>query len=147
MEQRPPDHYREIAAINQQPIYLPNDLGMQRMKWVYGILVGFAIFLIGATWTVAIKFTEMSANTLAVAALKIDSKATRDIADENKRAIESRRESYESMLKFWGAMQQYKFADWYEQHRQIYEMMLRGESFRAKFYRDHGYPAPELPEK
>lgn len=90
----PNDQFRAIAAVNQQPVYFPNELGMQRLRWVWGILSVMAI----ALFFCAIKYKEFS-----------------DVATEFK------------------ALQ--------IEHRSMWEMVIRGESNKERFFREHGYPA------
>lgn len=56
MEPLPPEQYRNIAAINQQPVYFPNALGMERLKWVWGIIVVLAL----AIFYGALKYKDLS---------------------------------------------------------------------------------------
>jgi len=116
------------------------------MKWLWGVVHAIGGILIISTWTVAVKSGAWDRTTNDVSAIKGDLKVTREIAEANKRELEGRKQTYDKMVEFYGSVSGYKFADWYEQHRQMYEMMLRGESNRARFYREHGYPAPLMPE-
>lgn len=148
MDTPPPhDQFREIARINQQPIYFPNALGMERLKWVWGILAAIVLFIVLATWTVAGRFGELTTNTKDMGMVKAELAGTSTKATDNQREINSRKESFDKMLIFYGNLQMYDFKLWWEQHRTMWEMKVRGESNKESFFREHGYPAPGQPEK
>lgn len=124
MDTTPPhDQFREIARINQQPIYFPNALGMERLKWVWGILAGIICFIFLATWQLSNRSRDLSDAKADIAALKVD-------VATNKLVIGT-----------------YDWKLWWDQHRTMWDMRARGESNKEAFFREHGRPAPGQPER
>jgi hypothetical protein len=145
---RPDDQFRAIAAINQQPVYFPNAIGMERLKWVWGILSAIILFIVLATWTIAGRFRDLTEVSAESKATNIRLKAVETLAEDNKRHIEAEAtDGRTQMMEFYGSIKSFPFTKWYEQHQSMWEMVLRGENNKERFFREHGYPAPGGPEK
>lgn len=141
----PRDQYREIAAVNQQPIHFPAKLGMERLTWLWRLFYGLVVALFLSGWTLSGKYTDLTTAMSNVKALQVQSDATQKLAESNKREIDDRKKGYDAMVEFYGSLKVYPFAEWYEHHRTMWEMKIRGESNKEAFFREHGYAAPGQP--
>lgn len=119
----PRDQFRAIAEINQQPIYFPNELGMQRLKWVWGALGVLLAWVVAATWTLSGKNRDLADAKTDIAQLKVD-------VATNKIVITT-----------------YDWKVWWDEHKTMWDQRLRGESNAAVFFREKGRAAPLQPEK
>jgi|GEM_PF-6919488 len=123
MDKAREEQFRRIAEINQQPIYFPNALGMERLKFIWAALSAVGLFVIVGTYTIAGVLRDLS-------------DARKDVA-EMKLTVEKNRQIIAT----------YDWKVWWDQHRTMWDQRARGESNKEVFFREHGRGAPGQPEK
>lgn len=133
MDTHPPrEQFRAVARINQEPVYLPQELGnaANRINVVWGALFGICCFIALASWHVSNRLRDLRDVQTEVTAVKTDVSGLKSTIEGNRIIIST-----------------YNWKDWWDQHRTMWDMRQRGESNSEAFYREHGRPAPKQPEK